>query len=485
MPRQAAEPCIFIIFGGTGDLARRKILPALFRLQQQKLTPQCLILGVTRTADLDDAKYRDMIREALGDSGLPADELGAWIDASLFYQPINSGTPDDFHALATRIEQLEHEHGLPGNRAFYIALPPEAFADTIAGLGTGGLGSSHGWTRLVIEKPFGRDLASAQSLNAVVHQCFDESQVYRIDHYLGKETVQNLLVFRFANAFFESIWNRDHVDSVQITVAEDLGVEQRAGYYEQAGALRDMIQSHLTQLVSLVAMEVPASMDADAIRFEKIKAVRSIATIDPDEIVFGQYAAGELDGKPVPGYHDEPGVAHDSATETFVALRLEVDTWRWQGVPFYVRTGKRLPRRVSEIVLNLRQPPVSLFEQFDACRLTSNSLVLRVQPDEGFVLTFDVKAPGDPFRLATEPLHFNYQEAFGEIPEAYQTLLLDVIEGDQTLFVHSEEVEASWKLYTPVLESTRPPLFPYAAGSWGPPQADGLLHEGPVRWRNP
>jgi glucose-6-phosphate 1-dehydrogenase len=483
MPRQPAEPCIFVIFGGTGDLARRKILPALFTLQKQGTTPRCIILGVTRNADTDDTKFRSMASSALGDEGLPADEVKKWVEASLFYQPINNGTPDDFRALGQRIDALEKQHSVPGNRAFYIALPPEAFPDTISGLAAAGLSKSSGWTRLVVEKPFGRDLQSAERLNAIVHEGFNESQVYRIDHYLGKETVQNLLVFRFANAFFESIWNRNHVESVQITVAEELGVEQRAGYYEHAGALRDMIQSHLTQLVSLVAMEVPGAMDADAIRFEKVKAVRAIASIDPDEIVFGQYTAGEIDGRPVAGYHDEPGVAAGSATETFVALHLEVDTWRWQGVPFYLRTGKRLPRRLTEIVLNLRQPPVSLFEQFDACRLSSNTLVVRVQPDEGFALTFDVKAPGDPFRLATEPLHFDYHEAFGDIPEAYQTLLLDIIEGDQTLFVHADEVEASWRLYTPVLERARP-VYPYAAGSWGPPQADELV-KGPIRWRNP
>ncbi len=483
MLKHNAEPCVFVIFGGTGDLARRKILPALFTLNAQGKTPGCLVLGVTRTADVDDAHFRSMAVEALVGAGLPADAVKEWAEQSLYYQPINAGTPDDFHALADRIVQLEQAHGVPGNRAFYIALPPEAFPDTIAGLAAAGLSRSGGWTRLVVEKPFGRDLESAQRLNAIVHECFAEPQVYRIDHYLGKETVQNLLVFRFANAFFESLWNRSHVESVQITVAEELGIEQRAGYYEHAGAFRDMIQSHLTQLVSLVAMEVPADMEADAIRFEKVKAVRSIASIDPDEIVFGQYGPGELDGKPASGYHDEPGVAPGSSTETFVALRLEVDTWRWQGVPFYVRTGKRLPRRLTEIVLNLRQPPVSLFEPFDACRLSSNTLVLRVQPDEGFVLTFDVKAPGDPFRLATEPLHFDYHEAFGEIPEAYQTLLLDVIEGDQTLFVHADEVEASWKLYTPVIESGHP-VYPYAAGTWGPPQAEGLL-KGPIRWRNP
>jgi glucose-6-phosphate 1-dehydrogenase len=309
MPRHAAEPCVFCIFGATGDLARRKILPALFTLHTQGKTPGCLVLGVTRTAEIDDAKFRDMAVEALTAEKLPADEVRRWADEALFYQPINNGTPDDFGALSARIADLEREHQVPGNRAFYIALPPAAFPDTIAGLAGAGLCRSSGWTRLVVEKPFGRDLESARQLNAIVHEGFQESQVYRIDHYLGKETVQNLLVFRFANAFFESIWNRNHVESVQITVAEELGVEQRAGYYESAGALRDMIQSHLTQLVSLVAMEVPSDMDADAIRFEKVKAVRSIASIDPDEIVLGQYAAGEIDGRPVPGYRDEAGVA--------------------------------------------------------------------------------------------------------------------------------------------------------------------------------
>ncbi len=483
MPRHPAEPCVFVVFGATGDLARRKILPALFKLFADQDAPDCIVLGVTRSADIDDASYRATALQAVTDAGLPAAAAGHWAEGTLYYQAINGGSPQDFAALAARITALEQKHAIKGNRVFYIALPPQAFADTIAGLAAAGLSKSAGWTRLVVEKPFGRDLASARQLNVVVHECFDESQVYRIDHYLGKETVQNLMVFRFANAFFESIWNRDHVESVQITVAEELGIESRAGYYEQAGALRDMIQSHLTQLVSLVAMEVPGQMEADAIRFEKVKAVRAIGTIDPAEIVMGQYGPGEVDGKPVSGYHGEPGVAADSHTETFVALRLEVDTWRWQGVPFYVRTGKRMPRRLTEIVLNLRQPPVSLFESFDSCRLSSNTLVLRVQPDEGFFLTFDVKAPGTPFRLATEPLHFEYREAFGDIPEAYQTLILDIIEGDQTLFVHADEVEASWRLYTPVLESAHQ-LFPYAAGTWGPPQADALL-KGPVRWRNP
>jgi len=478
-----AEPCVFIVFGGTGDLSRRKILPALFELQKAGRTPNCAILGVARSPGMDDEGFRKMTLEALSHDGTVPDGAEEWVKTNFSYQPIGDGSQGDFQAVADRIAAIEKEHDLPGNRAFYIALPPPAFEPTIEGLASVGLHESAGWTRIVVEKPFGHDLDSASELNGVVHRYFKESQVYRIDHYLGKETVQNLLVFRFANAFFESLWNRNHIESVQITVAEELGVEQRAGYYEHAGALRDMIQSHLTQLVSLVAMEVPAAFNADDIRFEKVKALRSIAPIRPDTIVFGQYAGGTIDGEKVCGYLEEPGVAAGSQTETFVALRLEVDSWRWQGVPFYLRTGKRMEKRLTEIVITFRQPPVSLFESFESMRLRSNNLILRLQPDEGFALHFDVKAPGDPFRLERQPLGFQYSEAFGPIPEAYQTLLLDIMEGDQTLFVHSDEVETSWRLYTPLLDAERI-VHPYWAGTWGPAVADQLMTNG-EKWRNP
>ena len=479
-----AEPALCCIFGGTGDLSRRKILPALHRLYSTDAADNVYVLAVTRSGELDDEAFRSIGREALAAAGVAEDEAGRWSDARLFYQPIGDGTAKDFEALAARITAIESRHQLPGNRLFYLALPPAGFAPTISGLTAAGLSRAPGFCRLVVEKPFGRDLDSARELNRVIHEGWDEPQVYRIDHYLGKETVQNLLVFRFANAMFESLWNRDHVTSVQVTVAEELGVESRAGYYDSAGALRDMIQNHLTQLLSLVAMDPPAVMAADAIRAEKVKALRSIRPIAPESVVRGQYAAGTAEDARLAGYLEEPGVKAGSTTETFVALRVEVDSWRWQGVPFLLRTGKRMPKRVTEIVVNFREPPVALFTPYDACHLQSDTLVMRLQPDEGFALYFDVKTPGPSFRLARQPLHFDYAEAFGPLPEAYETLLLDVLEGDQTLFVHADEVEASWALYTPLLDGASRPA-PYAAGSWGPPEADELAGDGALRWRNP
>jgi len=471
------EPQIFVIFGGTGDLAHRKILPALFQLHCHGLTgDRSLVLGVGRDAAMAEAKFRAFATSAVTPEMGKAADAATWANSSVFYQSNGSGEPADFIALHERIEALEREHGLTGNRVFYLSLPPQAFPPTIAGLGASGLNKSGGWTRLVIEKPFGRDLESAQQLNRLVHQFFDESQVYRIDHYLGKETVQNLMVFRFANAMFESLWNRDHIESVEITVAEELGVEQRAGYYEQAGALRDMVQSHLTQLLALVAMEVPSAFEASAIREEKIKALRSIAPILSHDAVFGQYAAGTVNGEPVPGYRDEPGVAPGSKTETYVALRLSVDNWRWQGVPFYLRTGKRMARRLTEIRVRFRQAPVWMFRSVPGTSPQANTLVITLQPNEGFRLFFDVKAPGEPFRLERLTLHFNYEEEFKFLPEAYQTLLLDVMRGDQTLFVHGDEVETSWRMYAPLLARTEMPSL-YPAGSWGPTEAATVVPE--------
>ncbi|HEX5437112.1 MAG TPA: glucose-6-phosphate dehydrogenase [Gemmatimonadaceae bacterium] len=467
------EPTIFIIYGATGDLARRKILPALYELYREHCTtPGCVILGVTRE-NLSDEQFRTMACTAVGGGGAPNAELEKWADHFLYFQSIAEGTPEEYHALTARIEALEQQFAMPQNRVFYISLPPSAFTSTVHALGEAGLSHSTGWTRLVIEKPFGHDLESACALNALVHEYFKESQIYRIDHYLGKETVQNLLVFRFANAMFETLWNRDHIESVEITVAESLGVERRAGYYETAGALRDMVQSHLTQLLALVAMEVPSTIEANAIRVEKIKAIKAIAPVCMDNVTFGQYAAGHIDGKAVPGYREEPGVAPDSCTETFVALQLEIDNWRWQGVPFYLRTGKRMPKRLTQIEIKFRRAPVWMFRSTGTEELNRNTLLVTLQPDEGFSLYFDVKAPGEPFHMQRQPLHFNYAEVFTAIPEAYQTLLLDVMTGDQTLFVHADEVEASWALYTPLLESKHP-LYPYAAGTPGPQEADRL-----------
>ena len=476
-------PCLCVLYGGTGDLSRRKVLPALFRLHAQGAAENCYVLACSKGGDLDDDSYREVAVESLANAGIARDEAGRWAEARLFYHAARGSEPEDFRTLAERVAEVEARHQLPGNRVFYLALPPAAFGPTAAGLAAAGLANGAGWTRIVIEKPFGRDLASARDLNATLHHGWKEPQIYRIDHYLGKETVQNLLVFRFANAMFESIWNREHVARVEITVAEELGVERRAAYYEQAGAVRDIVQNHLTQLLSLVAMEAPVTIAADSIRAEKVKALRSIRAIDPARVVWGQYDAGRLDGTPVPAYRAERGVAKDSNTETFVAIRVDVDSWRWQGVPFVLRAGKRMPRRMTEISLTFREPPVSLFGRFDACRPESDALVIRLQPDEGFALYFDVKKPGSEFALARQPLHFMYSEAFGPLPEAYETLLLDIFEGDQTLFVHADEVEESWRLYTPLLDTPHQVEL-YPAGSWGPASADRLSVDGtPARHR--
>jgi len=472
---------VFAIFGGTGDLARRKLIPSLYRLiTENHVADRCILLGVA-TRELDDDAYRAWTRDALRDTGLSDTDLEAWCDDNVFYQKLGRD-PGSYEELRRRIESIESDRDLPGNRAFYLALPPPVFPTAIAGLGEAGLSESPGWTRLVIEKPIGTDLESARELNALVHEFFNESQVYRIDHYLGKETVQNLLSFRFANPMFESVWNRDRVESIEITVAEDLGVGSRAGYYESAGALRDMVQNHLTQVLALVAMEPPISFDADQIRTEKVKVIEAIAPIRRENIVYGQYDAGEIDGTAVPGYLDEDGVAPVSRTPTFVGLKLEVDTWRWRGVPFYLRTGKRLPKRLTQIAVTFQRPPLCIFHGHrDSCVIDPNVLLITLQPDEGFTLSFNVKAPGETFALDSQLLSFSHSDVYGRLPDAYQTLILDVIEGDQTLFVRSDEVEASWYLYDPLLDY-HPEPFPYAAGTWGPAVLNEDLALGGKAW---
>jgi glucose-6-phosphate 1-dehydrogenase len=479
---EPVAPHLFVVMGGTGDLMRRKLLPGLFFLSSKGFLEKSVILGVARDTDLNDEGFRTWAREALTEQRFSAEELGPWCDCCLHYQAVGGGS-DGFESLAKRIEDIERAHGLPGNRTFYLALPPNAFPPTIRHLGEAGLNRSRGWTRIVVEKPFGRDLRSARELNQLVHEHFEESQVYRIDHYLGKETVQNLLVFRLANQIFESLWNRDRVDSVQITVAEDLGVGSRGRYYEQAGAIRDMVQNHLTQLLTLVAMEVPVVFEADAIRNEKVKVLQAITTPRLEDVVFGQYVRGALNGQGVAGYREEDHVAPGSRAETYAALRLEVDNWRWQGVPFYVRTAKRLARKSTEIAVIFRRPPVCFFQEHDPCDVESNVLRITLQPDEGFSLSFEMKAPGDPFSIRTQQLDFDFKEAYDALPEAYETLILDILQGDQTLFVRSDEVEASWNLFSPLLEEDMPISF-YEAGTWGPREADHLLEREGRKWLN-
>ena len=464
MPKEF-EPFVFVIVGASGDLTFRKLVPALYDLMARHNELRCChLLGSARTT-LSDQEFRDEIREALVKH--EGSDLHGWCDSRVFYQTLGP-RGDDYEALARRVAEIETSGKLPGNRAFYLALPPKVFPSAIESIGESGLSDGGGWTRIVVEKPFGHNLESAKALNDLIHRYFDESQVFRIDHYLGKETVQNLLVFRFANALFESVWHRGQIEQVEISVHESLGVGSRAGYFDEAGVLRDMIQNHLTQLLSLVAMEAPTRFDADAIRREKIKVLESIAPIDPSDVVFGQYQAGRIDGENVPAYRDEKGVSDTSTTETFAQLRLEIANWRWQGVPFILRTGKRLHERRSRIVIRFQPAPVSIFHPFEeTCRVAPNILVMTLQPNEGFDLGFEVKQPRMPLRLDSQKLRFRYGEVFGDLPEAYETLLQDVLLGDQTLFVHSDEVINSWRLYTPLLNADIP-ILPYAAGSSGP-----------------
>ena len=468
-----AESSLFVIFGGTGDLSRRKLLPALARNQADgRLDERFRVVAVGRSPKTDEA-FREIARDALVAAGLDRAATDLAVQR-LHYHGLGDGTTADYSALASRLDDVSREHSVLPNRSFYMSLPPRAFGPTVDGLGHAGLNAGSGWTRLVVEKPFGKDLESAQRLNRQVHQYFDESQVFRIDHYLGKDTVQNLLVFRLANAFIESNWNRERIEAVQITVAEDVGVGDRAEYYDHSGALRDMVQNHLTQLLTLVAMEVPSSFSAGAIRNEKLKVLKSIQALDTDNVIRGQYTGGVVRGDTIPGYVDAEGVADQSTTETFVALKMYIDSWRWQGVPFFLRTGKCLPRKRTQIAVRFRRAPVSFFERMGCEADTSDVLTITLQPDEGFTFYLDIKKPGSVLEIERVPLRFQYGDHFSQtMPGAYRTLLLDVLRGDQTLFVHADEVEESWRVYTPILRNPPTP-HDYVAGTWGPTAADRL-----------
>ncbi|MGH8873074.1 MAG: glucose-6-phosphate dehydrogenase [Acidimicrobiia bacterium] len=472
---------LFVIFGGTGDLAQRKLIPSLYRLiAEEEVGDRCLVLGVSRQ-DVGDEGYRDWAESALVAAGLSGEEVSTWCRRNLYHHALPDG-PEAFVSLRERIEAIEAERGLPGNRVLYMAIPPVAFARTIQGLGSSGLNRSKGWARVVVEKPFGTDLETARQLNDLVLTHFDESQIYRIDHYLGKATVQNLLTFRFTNPMFERLWNRDRVARVEITVAEDLGIGGRAGYYEQAGVVRDMVQNHLTQLLALVAMEPPNVFDADRIRDEKVKVIAAVAPIEPDDVVYGQYGPGTVKGSPAPGYHDEKGVAADSATPTFVGIRLYVDTWRWQGIPFLLRTGKRLPERSTKVAVTFREPALCVFHgRRDDCVHEPDVLLIILEPDEGFSLRFNVKSPDQDSAIDTQSLHFRYSDVYGKLRDAYETLILDILEGDQTLFVRADEVEASWQIYDPIVEHRPAPIL-YEAGTWGSTEMDQGVPLGGEDW---
>src|SRR5574341_450483 len=488
------DPHTLVILGATGDLTHRKLVPAIFDLFCDNKWPRSFaIVGFARRPQSDEgfrADLRAAVNEFARNKPTDASEWGNFAQR-FYYHQAEFHDANGYQRLAQRLDQIDAERGTQGNRLYYLATGPEHYATIVEQLGAAKLARGEkGWRRVIIEKPFGRDLASACELNRQVLAVFDESQVYRIDHYLGKETVQNIFAFRFANTIFEPLWNRNYIDHVQITAAESVGVEGRGGYYDTAGALRDMVQSHLLQLVSLTAMEPPVSFDANSVHGEKVKVLRALWTMSPEEMVTqtvrGQYGPG----KNMPGYREEPRVAKDSTAETYVALKLNIENWRWAGVPFYLRTGKRLPRRVTEIMIQFKDVPHPLFSKESAPSIEPNVLALRIQPDEGIHLKFAAKQPGLTNQLREVKMDFYYKTAFGGAPgDAYETLLLDAMRGDSTLFNRRDEVESAWTLITPILEhwqNSPPPDFPnYAAGAWGPKAADEFIARDGRKWREP
>ncbi|HRW05815.1 MAG TPA: glucose-6-phosphate dehydrogenase [Caldilineaceae bacterium] len=519
--KRMTEQVTIVVFGASGDLAKRKLIPALYHLVAQNLLAEdVMLLGFARSS-YDDQAFREMLFEGLREH-MSSEHNGGSVDETLwekfaqniFYQSGKYDERKSFEALKQRLTELNKEGHGGKNLLFYLATPPEVFepiTDLLAevGLAKSSAGaqeeSDQGWKRIIIEKPFGRDLESAVSLNSHLLQRFDEDQIYRIDHYLGKETVQNILVFRFGNGIFEPIWNRNYVDHVQITVAESLGIGSRGGYYDQSGALRDMVQNHLMQLVALTAMEPPVAFDAKAVRDQKVNVMHSIRRLDPEmvkkTVVRAQYSQGTADGKALPGYLEIEGIAANSTTPTYVAWKLEIDNWRWKGVPFYIRTGKALPTKVSEINIVFRKPPLLLFEKlYDQVHLPSNVLTLRIQPNESISLNFDAKKPGPVVDVDSVQMNFAYSSSFGQEPaDAYERLLLDAMLGDSTLFIRRDEIEVAWDRITTILDGWEamdheaqskkgkkdPFRIPqYPAGTWGPEEADQLMKNDGHYWRN-
>jgi glucose-6-phosphate 1-dehydrogenase len=495
--QRTPEPSTLVIFGATGDLTERKLMPALYNLALEGLLPGGFsVVGFARRPK-SHYHFREEMKDAVAThSRTKPLQTSVWetFASHTFYCPAEFDDPAGYGGLARTLKEIEGETGCR-NRLYYLATPPNHYATIARRLGESGLtANENGWTRIIVEKPFGHDLESAVELNRILHGVFAEDQIYRIDHYLGKDTVQNILVFRFANGIFEPIWNRRYVDHVQITVAESIGIEGRGSYYDQAGVIRDMIQNHVMQLLTMAAMEPPATFEPNAVRDEKVKVLRAVRAIAPEAAdqftVRGQYGPGVISGEKVRGYQEEEKAAKGSATETYLALKLSIDNWRWSGVPFYIRSAKRLPKRVTEIAIVFRQPPLALFPATDGSRLEPNVLSITIQPDEGISLKFGSKVPGPQAALRIRPVEmdFRYGTSFGvAAPDAYERLLLDAMLGDATLFTRRDEVEAAWAFITPIAEGwqqSKPPRFPnYEAGTWGPDEADEFIERDGRKWR--
>ncbi len=492
-PGKAADPCVMVLFGAAGDLTKRKLVPALFNLVKARLLPKDFAVVGVSVDDLSLEQFRNQVTGFLHpeDRGTEAWE---WFTQRLYYQRGDFADSETYATLGDRLSDLNRERQTQGNYLFYLATAPKFFAPIIQQLGRAGMSKQENgrWRRVVIEKPFGHDLESAKSLNREIKSVLNENQIYRIDHYLGKETVQNIMVFRFDNAIFEPIWNRRYIDHVQITNAETVGVEQRGGYFDSAGTLRDMVPNHMMQLLSLTAMEPPASLQADAVRNEQAKVLRAVQPLDSEDVlhrsVRGQYGEGSSNGERVSGYRAEPGVSPESRTETFLALKLNIDNWRWAGVPFYLRTGKRLAKRHTEITIQFKRTPFEVFHKAPLHTSHTNTLVIQIQPVEGISLSFGAKIPGAVLRVGSVDMSFEYSKYFGaDAYTGYEVLLYDCMIGDATLFQRADMVEAGWSVVDPVLDVWKalpPRRFPnYAAGAWGPKDADQLLERDEREWR--
>ena len=493
------DPHVMVIFGAGGDLSKRKLIPALYTLARERLLPGGFAMLGTANRKLSEKQFRaEMLDSCNRFARLRPVDKTLWKNFSetLFYEQGNFGDPVFYRALAGRIKAIQDKLGIPPNILFYLSVPPSVFPMIVKNLREAGLVSrdSSPWTRIIVEKPFGRDLQSAQTLNRQLKEVFREVQIFRIDHYLGKETVQNMLAFRFANGIFEPLWNSRYVDNVQITAAEPIGMEGRGGYFEEAGILRDMVQNHLFQVLCLTAMEPPVSMEAGAVRDEKVKLLKALRPIPPKEmdkhVVRAHYRLGRVMGESVPGYRDEPGVAKNSTTETYVALKLCIENWRWAGVPFFLRTAKRMPKKVTEISILFKQAPLVMFGGNGGALPAANVLAIRIQPDEGIALHFGSKVPGPSTEIAPVSMEFRYGTSFGqEPPEAYERLILDAMLGDGTLFIRDDETETSWRFISRIHETwkkqRRKRIPEYHAGTWGPKEAEELMAGTEFNWRNP